>query len=283
MVLRQIDLSTTLTLAGEARWYWLLLSCFWFTISKVLAAIRVLSFLHVPPIRIGFWANMKLYWVGLFYNLFLPGGIGGDGYKMYWFYRKHKTPLKTSFLALFLDRVNGVTALFFLTVLGVLWLPLDSMPYDLPSIVSTLIQYKPFLAISVLLLLYPAYMGFMYFFFRSYLPVIFKGSLYSFTLQLSQLLGIYCILLGLGIHDNVLAFLIIFLISSVISSLPITIGGIGVRELVFAYGASTFHIDPDLSVAVSILFYAVSLVVSFVGVYFVIFPERLGERGVGSG
>ncbi len=247
---------------GKVNIYWLLISCFWLSLSKFIAAVRLHYFLRVKAIEIDSFTNIRLYWAGLFYNLFLPGGIGGDGYKMYWFYKQFETPVKDSFWAIFLDRVNGLTALFFLTMLGAYLLP---FPFP----------YKNFILISILLLCYPVYAIVKYYFFNPFFPYIFRSSLYSFSIQLSQLIGVYCILLGLGANTNTLTYLIIFLISSVISALPISIGGIGVREFVFAYGADTLGVAQDVSVATSLLFYITSLLVSFPGIYFAIFPEKI--------
>ena len=50
--------------------------------------------------------------------------------------------------------------------------------------------------------------------------------------------------------------------------LPITLGGIGAREVTFFYGAQILGIETDGAVALSISFFVVNALVSLIGVYF---------------
>jgi uncharacterized membrane protein YbhN (UPF0104 family) len=78
---------------------------------------------------------------------------------------------------------------------------------------------------------------------------------------------IFTLLMGMGIAENYLAYLLVFLASSVATIIPITIGGLGLRELVFLYGARYLGLDADISVAVSLLFFLITLVSSLPGIY----------------
>ena len=66
-----------------------------FVFSKVFSAFRLNALFKAISIQISERANLKLYLLGMFYNLFLPGGIGGDGYKL--LVLKRKTEVKSSF------------------------------------------------------------------------------------------------------------------------------------------------------------------------------------------
>lgn len=54
---------------------------------------------------------MKLYWLGMFYNLFLPGSISGDAYKIVILKRRYNAPYKKTSAAVLLDRFNGLPGL----------------------------------------------------------------------------------------------------------------------------------------------------------------------------
>jgi len=60
----------------------------------------------------------------------------------------------------------------------------------------------------------------------------------------------------------------LFLLSSAIAVLPFTIGGIGARELVFIFGADYLFIDKNTAVAFSILFFVITAISSFTGIFF---------------
>jgi uncharacterized membrane protein YbhN (UPF0104 family) len=68
-------------------------------------------------------------------------------------------------------------------------------------------------------------------------------------------------------HHN--QFILLFLLSSIVAILPFTIGGLGAREVVFLWGSNQFALDTHQSIYISVLFYLVTLVVSFAGIKWV--------------
>ena len=58
--------------------------------SQVISSWRLLGFLRSIGLHLGFGFNLRLYMLGMFYNVFLPGGIGGDGYKIYLLRKKFR-------------------------------------------------------------------------------------------------------------------------------------------------------------------------------------------------
>jgi uncharacterized membrane protein YbhN (UPF0104 family) len=82
---------------------------------------------------------------------------------------------------------------------------------------------------------------------------------------------------SLHIPLNQPEWIFIFLVASVVSVLPISLGGgLGTREFVFVQGADYFHLDGHLGVIISLLFYLSNVLSSVWGAYF-IFHDPLGE------
>ena len=52
-------------------------------ISQIISSERLRNLLRVNGYKLSFKENGKLYLIGMFYNFFVPGGIGGDLYKTY--------------------------------------------------------------------------------------------------------------------------------------------------------------------------------------------------------
>ena len=75
---RKIDFTKAKVAVMEADWWWLFLSVVAFAFSKFLASFRLNIYFKNIGIYLSQKKNLKLYWLGMFYNLFLPGGIGGD-------------------------------------------------------------------------------------------------------------------------------------------------------------------------------------------------------------
>jgi uncharacterized membrane protein YbhN (UPF0104 family) len=69
---------------------------------------------------------------------------------------------------------------------------------------------------------------------------------------------------------------LVFLLSSVVAVLPLTIGGVGARELVFILSHEYMSIDKNAAVAFSLLFFIITALCSLIGV-FLSFGERKSE------
>src|SRR5690606_5263226 len=91
--------------------------------------------------------------------------------------------------------------------------------------------------------------------------------LYSFFVQITQLVCAYFILHALGIHTQIMAYQFVFLLSSVVAVLPLTIGGVGARELVFIFSHDYIGIDKNTAVAFSLLFFLITALTSLTGVF----------------
>jgi glycosyltransferase 2 family protein len=115
-VISKIDLNETKNTLLSANPFWLLVSLIFFNVSKWISAIRLNGFFRIAGLNLTFRYNLILYYVGMFYNLFLPGGIGGDGFKVYLLNRNFKAPVRTLIGATLLDRINGLVALIFLAL-----------------------------------------------------------------------------------------------------------------------------------------------------------------------
>ena len=82
---------------------------------------------------------------------------------------------------------------------------------------------------------------------------------------------------ALGIPAHVMEYVFIFLISSVVAVLPLTIGGLGAREVVFLEGSAFFGLAKEISVVISLIFYLITLVTSAVGLFYV-FNDPLQQK-----
>ena len=103
---------------------------------------------------------------------------------------------------------------------------------------------------------------------HSFILFFWKSIGYSLVVQLVQLLSVVFIIKSLYVKGNMIAYLFIFFISSMVSVLPVTIGGIGSRELVFFYGAEWLKLDQSTSLSISILFFFLTAILSLTGIYY---------------
>jgi|TARA_R100000365_G_C2748478_1_gene80139 hypothetical protein len=257
LVFRKIDTAQLFEILKTIQWIWLVPAVILFVLSKVATAVRLNQYFKNISLQLSEWKNWKLYLIGMFYNLFLPGGIGGDGYKVYLLNKHFKLPVKKLLQAALLDRLGGLVAIVFLLfgLFLIVEVELDFLESELWN----------GLMVAGLILTVPGFWLVQKLFFKDFLPSFWSANAWSFAGQLAQLIFAWFILMGLGIHNNILAYQLVFLLSSIVAVLPLTIGGVGARELVFVYAHQYAGIEETAAVAFSLIFFLISAAVSLMG------------------
>lgn len=250
-VLSNVDLQSIGALVVQSNKTYLIIALALFILSKMISSVRLWLYLNKLEIAITQWENLRLYWLGMYYNLFLPGGIGGDGYKTYWLRKRSGKTTASLISALLLDRFSGLVMLILLTVM--LYYTLDILP-----------KLQPFGWVGAVIMLLLFYLMYWKIFPR-FTPIFLPSHLLSLLVQGLQLGAAYALLLSLDVEWFLEGYLFIFLLSSIVMIFPLTIGGIGAREFTFILGAKWIGLDPDISIALSLLFYLITLVVSLYG------------------
>jgi uncharacterized membrane protein YbhN (UPF0104 family) len=240
--------------------FWLLIAFITFNLSQIISAKRVHTYLENINITPSFKYQLMLYYIGMFYNILIPGGIGGDGYKAYKFEKLFNKGYKLIIKSLLIDRISGLFAIFILL-----------------SILLFFSSFSSFLFFAVLLLTISPFILYLIhnFFFIEFKPSFYKNLFYSIIIQFLQVLTFIFILFSFKINYHLIDFSILFLISSIISVIPISIGGVGLRELTFLYGLEFLHLNPTNGVIVAFLFFVISLISSSIGILFI---EKLEEE-----
>ena len=254
--LSKIGLHKILEVVKNADLLFILFASIVYFLSQIISSERLWFILKENNLIISSKENIKLYMVGIFYNFFLPGGVGGDAYKGILMNKKFQWSLKKIYKLLILDRLIGfgviiclilvfsgfILDLEFMSKFGAFLAPL----YALLFVVGKIIVQKIFDNESV--------------YTRSFFI--------SHIIQILQFGSIILILFSLGVTNNYFTFLYIFLISSVLSIF--SFGGIGIREYVFFTLASNTAVSPDIATSVGLIFTFSALISSVPGLFFLI-------------
>jgi len=259
-VFQKIEPSQVLQLYERSRLYFLIPAVGLFVLSKVVSAWRLKFFFDTIGIRLTGSSNLRLYWLGMYYNIFLPGGIGGDGYKAYFLKKHFGLPVKRILSAIVLDRSSGLlfvllfSLLLFSFLTDLLWLKgLLWAAIPLGYLISWWVVVRWFALFS---------------------PILHRVNLYSLMVQLSQIVMVWLILLSWGVQAPIMAYLAAFMISSVVAILPVTIGGAGAREMTFLFLSQYLVFDLSTAIALSLMFYLITLIVSFAGIVYSLRPLK---------
>jgi len=255
-IFTKIDLKDVLQTLRKSNPLFLFLALVFFVISKVIAAFRLNGYFHQIGAKLSHLSNLKLYLLGMFYNLFLPGGIGGDAYKGYVVQKEYQPGTKKVVSSLLLDRLSGMLLLF-----------MYACTLALLSNHGFLKQFYWLLVVAI-----PLSVIVFWFvnkiFFPTTLPVFWKSFGYSAMVQLAQLVCVLFILKALSIELDTIEYLFVFLVSSIVSVIPLTIGGIGSREVTFLYGAEWLGLNESISISISFTFFLITALTSFFGILY---------------
>ena len=254
--LSKIGLHKILEVIKSADLLFILFASIVYFLSQIISSERLWFILKENNLIISSKENIKLYMVGIFYNFFIPGGVGGDAYKGVLMNKKFQWSLKKIYKLLILDRLIGFGVIMCLIIV------FSSFILDLEFISEFNIILAPLYAL-------------LFFVGRVLVQKIFnneivytKAFFISHIIQILQFGSIILILISLGVTENYFTFLYIFLISSVLSIF--SFGGIGIREYVFFTLASNTAVGPDIATSVGLIFTFSALISSVPGLFFLI-------------
>jgi uncharacterized membrane protein YbhN (UPF0104 family) len=251
-VIRRVKLGEVTLLLSTAKTSDLIYAILAFVMSKAASASRTWLILNKYKVPISKWENIKLYWTGMAYNMFLPGGIGGDIYRTMIIKDRYNTGIKISAGTIITDRFAGAAVLI---LIALAFLPFTSLTghWLLLSVAGLIITVIGTIIICRLIM--PGLKGVI-------------GSLFgwSFIIQTFQIVSVIFILKSLNIDNNYLNYAFLFLLTSLAAMLPVSVGGFGLREMVSLTVSPMLALDRNLAVAVSFTFFLITLLASAFGI-----------------
>jgi uncharacterized protein (TIRG00374 family) len=236
----------------RADFRWIVLSAGVFVVVELLAGVRWWILLKVQKIHLSASRVSGLFFIGLFFNQFLPGGTGGDIMKSYLLLKETPGRATGALLAVLFDRMIGLIALVTLTG------TLIGLRYDFlaqtPATRALLWPVLIILGISIAALLISFVVtGFnllhrlpprfplreklieisaAYHLYARHWP----ATALAFVLSLAAHLGLFVTFLfvafAFGAFVPVVDFFAVMPLERTYSSLPISFAGVGVREKV---------------------------------------------------
>lgn len=225
------------------------------------------------------------YFVGMFFNNFLPSTIGGDVYRAYDSWRLGQSKSDAA-AVVFVDRLLGVVALAIFAFIALyferrfsqlipnlsLWIALCLIglasivififytPQSLVDIINRVIQLIKGKTGQKIAALVDAFLA-----FRGERATLFSALILSFLLQINVVVHYYLIGLSMDFDISLLSYFLIIPVVTIVLMLPISINGIGVREGIFALFLAGYGIAKAESVAFVWIGFAMVLVQSVLG------------------
>lgn len=276
------DLQEFAGIVSGASGLYLVTAVLLFVLSNVLGAVQWHLLLKAQQLPIRFRQSLIFYWIGVFFNNVLLGNIGGDALRIYDI-RRLTGEGTGGAAATFMDRFIGLFSTCTLALVAFLAVS------EVRAAKLVMVLVPIWLALIVLLCMgLSRHVGwFLERLARRVLPERVTGLLGDLRLSIvvyrhrpGLLLGVWVVSLGVqasrilvywmaGLSVGIEASLIFYVafqpVAAVIAALPISVGGLGVRENVLVQLFGSVGAPESLAFAMSLLGYAAGIVASLLG------------------
>lgn len=275
-LLARTDLHAIGTLFRSLRFPIFFTSIFLYILTQMLSVVRWRCLLLAEKIDLPFWRLTLLYFEGMFFNLMLPTAIGGDmirGYRVFQMTRRDEASLAS----ILVERLSGFVALVIIACIAtipaytylndpvVVWLVVMAAT-GVIGIVAGLLSDR--LQALFFRLLHGVGLGRFHDGVHRLYEAVQQYWTHRRTLLLALGLSLilqslvitifYLISLALNLSVPLRYFFLFFPLICVISMLPISIAGLGLREGSAVYFFSKVGLDSASALSLSLLWFAVT-------------------------
>ncbi len=291
---------------------WLLAACLLFGATFLLAGFRWWILLKVQEIMLPLRFVTAVTFVGQFFNSFLPGAIGGDVVRVFYVlkYSPHNKTRAT--LSVIVDRAMGLAVVLCSAIIGLAW-QFNAWDHheDIKIIGSVLLMLMGLFVAGLAVLALVPFRRLPAFFHKVWqkiprhhigelvvggirqhgrsLRLTLDAMAFSVGVQFLVFTAGYCIARAIHLDVTYGQMVVVLAVVTGIVSLPISIGGHGVREGAFIVMFAAFGIisidqqtgtGREPAILFSVLFFALLSVWSLVGgVVYLMFPDADGRTG----
>lgn len=244
---------------------------------------------------VGLWRLFALYYVGRFFNLFLPTSMGGDVARVYELGKITGTNSE-SLASVFLERFTGMITLTVVSAIAVL---ISFKHYDLPIITNSLLLCVALTSIVIWLILDRRPLRFVtvavsgrapslvvwlekisriHHAIRSYKDdhtTLWRAFAISFLFYVLAVLNVWVSALAFSRDIDFLTIVIAVPAIMLIMNLPVSIGGLGLMEAAYTIIFTTFGYSSTLALSTALLIRFKTIVDGIVGGVIYLFRHQL--------
>jgi len=261
----------------------------------IFSAWRWQVLLDFKEFGIRFGQTLKIYFISLFFNNFLPTTVGGDMMRVAYTMKKRRADALATVLV---DRILGFIGLFIFALIAVLYLLIEKKETE----------FLPFMVAGLSIVVLITYVFFSEKAYSLFSPFISKVKIlrigerinrlheagtdfggawgvislcvaHSVIIQAALAIAPFYVLLGMGHSEvSILSFFIYVPIINVISMIPVSLNGLGVRENSYVILFSRVGLDGEVSLAVSLVSFFIIFLFSLIGGFLFIFCRRREGR-----
>lgn len=294
----------------QARYEWLVAAILAYVFVELAAVVRWHILMKVQGIHLSVPRVLGLFFIGMFFNQFLPGGTGGDIVKTYLLWKETPDKKSGALLAILFDRMIGLLALIIIT--GVLiflrygWL---TQPVTLAPDQGQL--YNPQFYVRVVLIVFGSSVLFFvstfaisgfnllrslphrfpgreklieisaaYHLYAHHWPTTVAAFFASVVCHLGTFATFYCVARAFQANVPLIDFFAVMPVERTVSSLPISFAGVGTREFVLQVMLMNLcHVPAEVTRLIGLMGFTVILFCCLPGGIVYLFYKPSGTTG----
>lgn len=258
-----------------------------YIVTASLAIVRWKLLLDVHNIKTSNWKLTKLFFVGLFFNIAMPGLTGGDVIKAYYVSKETKDHKPEAVTTVFIDRLVGITGLIMIGIIALMF-NLDNPQFRKVAVVlfcffllilvftpiflsKRILKNIPFLSLLIDKLPFAHTLKRIYdtfYKYRSHKMTVVFGLILSMMLQGANIITVYFMGRAIGLELPITYYFLFIPVISTIAALPISISGLGVNEGLYVYCFGLVGVAEPSALAISLMARFVIIIWSLPGWFF---------------
>ena len=249
-----------------------------------ITAVRWNTLLGTQKVKLGTTTLTLTVLIGFFFNNFLPTSIGGDVFRTYDAAKKANIPIETSASIIIVERFSGIISastyaiialflgftaignrsfiipviIFFIICIIIAFFILNPSMFRLNKLINRIKFLK-----KVKEKLANIYFTFLS--FKKFKWVLVRVMIYSFLLQFAVILNYFLAAKSLGINLNLTAFIFIVPVVTIIAMVPISIGGIGIRENTLVFIMTAMGVGSEQAALCALLIFSMLIFIGIIG------------------
>jgi len=252
-----------------------------YLVTQGFSAVRWTALARPLGIKTPFKAMLRYYLIGMFFNLFAPGTVGGDVSRVYYLVRDedmraqgHSVTTVHATMSVLMDRAIGMVVLVWLGTAGLLLFPDYAVPHT-ARVATFLLSVGLLLGALITPLLRRLLpedghhllvkLRLMFRSYRTHWRALLEAALLSLVVHLIQ--AWMHVLMGRALDLNVpYSFaIIVYPLVGTFAAIPISLNGLGLREGGYIFLLAVIGIGNEKGIAFGLLLFLVVALDSLIG------------------
>lgn len=264
----RIEVSSVARLMAGAQWGWVVAAFVLYVVLQGLCAWRWLLLARVLNLD-GTWTRfVRYYYIGMFFNLFLPTGVGGDVYRCYYVARS-AADWRRAIISVLADRGVGFATMCAIAAAATLAFGRVELPSEMgwaigAGVMALVVLLAGGFAARSRFASVWASMPLVVEFFRRPGTLVIVTAL-SFLLQSLVVVVTVLNAEALGLDVPLAFYFILIPLIAVATLLPVSLNGLGVREVAFVFFLGQVGVPKDQALSLALLWLVVLTTASAIG------------------